>query len=241
MKEQNTKIGTIISLDLLSVNAQLSKLGFDFIFIDLEHGNVSDACISAIILAKKEGCKIFIRISEINEANIKHALDLACDGIIAPRVECLSEIKTLIDYSYYPPEGKRSIGFSLANQYGLEFNEYVKNFRPLIFPQIESKKGLEIVNEIATFDGISGIFMGPYDLSSSLGVPGQFDSELYQNAYNSVRAICKKQQKAFGTFVSNPQSVAEEIKMGTELIALGVDTNLILNMYQQMLNTVKDL
>lgn len=240
MKEQHAKIGTIISLDLLTVNAQLSSLGFDFIFIDLEHGHVSGDNIASIILAKKQDCKIFIRLSEINEASIKHALDLGCDGIIAPRVESLSEIASLVDYAYYPPTGKRSVGFGLANKFGLAFADYVENFRPLIFPQVESLKGLEIAKEIAENDKVSGIFMGPYDLSTSMGIPGQFESEQYIEAYNSVRDMCKNAHKQFGTFVSNTRAAAEESKRGTDLIAIGVDANLILSMYQQMLNDVKN-
>lgn len=241
MKEKKTKIGTIISLNLQQINAQLLSLGFDFIFIDLEHGNVSDETISAIILAKKEKSKVFIRIAEINETHIKHALDLGCDGIIAPRVECLSELKTLVDYSFYPPKGERSVGFCLANKYGLNFEGYTDDFQPLIFAQVESEKGLGIAKEIAEYSGISGIFMGPYDLSASLGVPGQFQSLKYKESYNLVRNICKNQHKLFGTFAANEENLAGEINAGTNFIAVGVDANLILNTYIQIIKNCKSL
>ncbi|MGQ1909729.1 HpcH/HpaI aldolase family protein [Marinifilum sp. RC60d5] len=241
MKEQKIKIGTIVSLDLLQINAQLTSLGFDFIFIDLEHGKLSDETISSIILAKKENSKVFIRIASIDEANIKHALDLACDGIIAPRVECISELKTLVDYSFYPPKGKRSVGFCMANKYGLNFNEYTTNFKPFIFAQIESEKGLAIVNEVVDCNDISGVFMGPYDLSASLGVPGEFESEIFKKSYNRVRNKCRKEHKLFGTFVANHQNIAEEIKEGTNLIAVGLDANLILNTYLNLINKINDL
>lgn len=241
MKEHKTKIGTIVSLDLLQINAQLSSLGFDFIFIDLEHGKVSDQTISSIILAKQNNSKVFIRIARIDEANIKHALDLACDGIIAPRVEDINELKTLVDYSFYPPKGKRSVGFCLANKYGINFQDYTDNFKPLIFAQVESTKGLEIANKIANYKDISGIFMGPYDLSASMGVPGKFESDTYKKAYNTVRDICKEQHKLFGTFAANHQNIAEEIKEGTDLIAVGLDANLILNTYLNLITKIKDL
>ena len=89
MDNQSTKIGTIVSINTPQISCQLSAIGFDFVFIDMEHGNVSDETIASIILSKKNSCKVLIRISTINEASIKHALDLGCDGIIAPKVESL--------------------------------------------------------------------------------------------------------------------------------------------------------
>jgi len=239
MSKKETKIGTIISLDLPQITNQLSSIGFDFILIDLEHGSISDTTISSIILANKDSCKIFIRIAEINESNIKHALDIGCDGIIAPRVECLSELKTLVEYSFYPPIGKRSIGFCLANKYGLGFDEYTNNFQPTILAQVESVKGLQIAKEIAAYDRISGIFIGPYDLSMSLGIPGQFESDIFIEPYNSVRNVCAEQHKLFCTFVSNNQTVDEEINKGTDMIAVGVDANLFLNTYLQIVKPFK--
>lgn len=239
MSKKNTKIGTIISLDLPQITNLLPSIGFDFILIDLEHGNVSDTTISSIVLAKKESCKILIRIAEINEASIKHALDLGCDGIVAPRVESISELKTLVDYSYYPPVGKRSVGFSLANKYGHQFNDYTEHFQPIILAQVESVKGLEIANKIAEFDKISGIFIGPYDLSMSLGTPGQFNNDKFSVPYNSVRELCIKHNKLFCTFAANNQNLNEEINQGTDLIAVGVDANLFLNTYNQLLKPLK--
>lgn len=239
MKNYQTKIGTMISLNLPEITGQLASIGFDFIILDLEHGNISDATITSIMLAKKDSCKIFIRIAAIQEANIKHALDFGCDGIIAPRVEELKELQTLVEFSYYPPGGKRGVGFSLANKYGHSFKEYSENFQPVILAQVESKKGLEIAEEIAKYEKISGIFIGPYDLSTSLGIPGEFKSRLYIESYESVREKCKKNNKLFCTFASNNESVTQEIKKSTDMIAIGVDANLFLNTYSDLIKPFK--
>lgn len=227
------QIGTIISFDIQSVAIQLYSLGFDFIFIDLEHGNVSDTVISAIIQSKKQSNKVYIRINKINEACIKHAFDLGCDGIIAPRVEVIDELKTLIKYSYYHPVGERSVGFCAANKFGLEFKNNMNNFKPEIFVQIESKKGIEIIDDIIDNKYISGVFLGPYDLSMSLGVAGQFNSDTFIDAYHFVKQKCKNNNKQFGTFISNnSKNIDKEI----DLLTIGVDTNLILNMYSDIIN-----
>lgn len=237
---KQTKIGTIISLDLPEVACQLSGFGFDFIFIDLEHGNVSDRTIASVILSKKEDCRVFIRIAEISEAAVKHALDIGCDGIIAPRVESMDEIKILIDYSFYPPVGKRSMGIGLANRYGLKMKDYTDNFQPIILPQVESVKGLEIAGEIASNEKIAGIFIGPYDLSMSLGIPGQYESELFKKSCESVRDLCTAHNKYFCTYTANLEAAKHEINKRTDMIAIGVDANLYLNTYVQMLHVLKD-
>jgi len=239
MTKKKTKIGTIISLDIPQIANQLPSIGFDFILIDLEHGSVSDASITSVITAKKESCKILIRIAEIKESSIKHALDMGCDGIVAPRVESISELQTLVDYSYYPPIGKRSVGFCLANQYGHHFKEYTNHFQPIILPQVESVKGLEIAKQIVAYDRISGIFIGPYDLSMSLGIPGQFDKDQFIQPYQAIRELCAEQDKLFCTFASNNQNLTEEIDKGTDMIAVGTDANLFLNTYLDLIKPLK--
>lgn len=222
-------------MDMPLIASQLSQLGFDFLFIDLEHGQVSDSTIATILLSKKENCKVFIRISAIEEAHIKHALDLGCDGIIAPRVEKMDEVKTLLDYAHYPPKGKRGLGFVLANQYGLKFEEYATNFTPVILPQIESVEGLALAEIIANTVGVSGLFVGPYDLSLSMGIPGQFNSSAFQEAYTHIRHACTNAKKSFCTFASTNDTITKEIEHGTHMITIGADANLILKMYQQLL------
>lgn len=239
MKPKKTKIGTIISLDLPQLTCQLPALGYDFIFIDLEHGLVNAETITTIILSKKPSCKVFIRLKDITEASIKFALDIGCDGIIAPRVEQMSEIKTLISYSFYPPVGKRSVGFSLANQYGLDFKQFTEHFEPILLPQVESVKGVEIAEHILSMEHIAGIFAGPYDLSMSLGVPGQFESPIYKATFEKLRQLCIANEKQFCTFTSNLQQAKEEMSKGTNMIAVGVDANLFLNHYAEMIQKLK--
>lgn len=239
MKNNKTQIGTIISLNLPQITCQLPALGYDFIFIDLEHGSVNDETIGTIILSKKPACKVFIRIKDITEASIKHALDIGCDGIIAPRVEHMSEIETLVTYSFYPPAGKRSVGFGLANRFGLAIKDYTEQFRPIILPQVESVQGLEIAEQILSTEHITGIFVGPYDLSMSLGVPGQFESPAFHDTYESLRQLCVTRDKLFCTFTSDIQHAKEEVSKGTDMIAVGVDANLFLNQYAGMIEGLK--
>ena len=239
MDKKNTKIGTIISADIPQVAGLLPMLGFDFIFVDLEHGSVSDATITSLIIAKQERCKILIRIPEITERAIKHALDLGCDGIIAPRVETIEELNTLVDYCYYPPEGRRGIGLVLANKYGNDMS-YTDSFKPIILPQVESTKGLEIANSIAANEKVSGIFLGPYDLSMSLGVSGQFDTEIFRDAYKSVFDACRANNKLFAIFTVDTNAALKQIAKGADMVTVGIDTSLFTNMYAGIIKQLKE-
>jgi len=238
MPVNNTQIGTIISADIPQIAGQLTYLGFDFLFIDLEHGSISDETITALVLGKASGTKILIRISEITERGIKHAIDIGADGIIAPRVESIAEVQMMLDYTYYPPVGQRSVGFTMANRFGMA-REYIKEFKPLILPQIESVKGVELAETIAAMDRVDGLFVGPNDLSFSLGVPGQFKSDIFTRAYESVRAICKKHNKIFSTFTVNTEAALEEVQKGADIVVAGIDANLFLHMYAGMIKQLK--
>ena len=240
MNNKTSKIGTLISLDIPQVTGLLFSIGLDFIFIDLEHSNISDATILSLMAARQKESKVLIRITEISETAIRHALDLGCDGIVAPRVESPDEIDTLVDYGFYPPLGKRSVGFAPANNYGLKFKAYIENFRPLLFPQIESAKGVELAESILSNQHVAGTFIGPYDLSVSLGIPGKFDSLLFTDAVETVRSICTKHGKSFGTFTQGAQSAAEEMKKGTDMIVVGSDANLLLGAYSQIAEALKN-
>jgi 2-keto-3-deoxy-L-rhamnonate aldolase RhmA len=233
-----TNIGTIVSQNNPQVASLLAGLGFDFIFIDLEHGSLSDQTIATIILSKKK-CKVFIRVRAITEAHLKHALDLGCDGIIAPRVETLEELKILVDYSQFPPQGKRSVGFSLANQFGLKFKEYNQNFKPIIFAQIESTQGLTMADQIISNEFIDGIFLGPYDLSMSMNLSGDFQHPTFKQAINSIQVSCKKHNKLLGTFLANAERAKKEIEAGYDLLAIGVDSHIQLMAYKNIIQSVR--
>lgn len=236
--KKQPQIGTIVSQDIPQLSSLLTDLGFNFIFIDLEHGSLTDNTIASIISSKNDKSKVFIRISTISESNIKHALDLGCDGLIAPRVETQNELQILVDYSYYPPLGKRSVGFSLANKFGLGFKEYTEEFKPILLAQIESTAGLKISNDIISHKSIDGIFMGPYDLSMSMGIPGNFENTKFLDTLQNIRTSCAEHNKLFGTFASNIKSAKHEIEMGCDLIAVGVDTQLLLATYQDIVSQV---
>ncbi len=241
MNTQANHIGTIVSFDNPQLSSQLFNYGFDFIMIDLEHGNVSDHSIQTILLSRKPQNKVLIRLSEISEKAIKHALDIGSDGIIAPRLESLEELNTLIRYAYFPPQGERSVGLCWANSYGEKLQAYSNHFKPFLLPQIESRKGVGIIEEVLANEFISGIFIGPYDLSFSLGVPGNFEHPEFKTVFDAALEACEKHDKIFCTYAHQIESALQLTLKGIPMIVVGTDNSIFQSAYHNIINQLKSI
>ena len=169
------KIGTwIITNSPASVDV-ISKSGFDFVCIDLEHSSISyEELNSLLIILDKNKVESFVRVSSNNQTEIKKVLDLGAKGIIVPMINNQSDAIRAVSYTYYPKRGQRGIGLSRAQEYGYNFKNYLKtaNKIKLIF-QIETIQAIQNLEKILKVKGFNGTMIGPYDLSSSLGKLGK--------------------------------------------------------------------
>ncbi len=238
MKTKSMTIGTIVSFDNPQLSCQLFDFGFDFVIVDLEHGHVTDHSILSLLLSKKPHNKVLIRLSEISEKAIKHALDLGSDGIIAPRLESMEELHLLIKFAFYPPKGARSVGLCRATRFGDLLKEYSSEFKPIILPQIESVKGLEIMKDVLSEQTVFGVFVGPYDLSFSLGIPGQFDHPAFINAFDSVRQICDEKDKVFCMYSHHSEGAMQLLKQGVQMVVIGTDSSIFQSAYKRIIQTI---
>ena len=144
----------------------------------------------------------------------------------------------------YPPIGKRTFGLNRAQGYGFKFTDYINswNDQSVFIPQIESKKGVENIEEIISNPDVDGVMIGPYDLSGSYGVPGQLDNSLVKEACNKVIDICKKKGKSCGTQLSYPNqsSIDLAIEEGYTFIILSSDLFILWNWSEQMKSIIKN-
>ena len=148
----------------------ICDLNYDWICLDMEHGIYDFKDISRLTDLIKFKKIPFVRLSSSNTENIQKALDAGCLGLILPMIENPAHLDSLIKKTTYPPSGNRSVGYSNSNEFGKNLNsDLEKKFRPIVIIQIESKLGVENIEEITNQSGIDGILIGPYDLSSSLG------------------------------------------------------------------------
>ena len=127
----------------------------------------------------------------------------------------------------YPPLGQRGVGFSRSNQYGINFNNAIKNNeKPFLVAMIETRKGTENIDEILANDFLDAIIIGPYDLSASLGVCGDFESKIFKKTYNLIREKCFKKDINFGIHIVEPSNkkLKKSIKEGCKFIAYSIDS-----------------
>ena len=142
-------------------------------------------------------------------------------------VQSLEDVEQLSQNFFYTPIGNRSYGVNRAHDFGLEFNAYVTSWNKngVFIPQIESVTAVENIDDIISHEAVDGVMVGPYDLSGSLGVPGQTNAKIVKEACEKVIAACKQYNKGCCTQIQKPtkEIVSESIKDGYSFLILGSD------------------
>ncbi|MGE5342314.1 MAG: HpcH/HpaI aldolase family protein [Candidatus Omnitrophota bacterium] len=241
LEERKPLIGLIQTLDSLSVTEILSAVGFDWLFLDLEHSAMDVLDAQRLVQAAGSACPYVIRIPCHEETWIKKSLDTGAAGIIVPRVNTAEEAAAIIRFSKYPPEGCRSVGYSRAHGFGASFGEYVKNANRdiAVILQIEDIKAVRNIESIVKVPGIDALFIGPYDLSGSMGKIGQVKDPDVQREIETVRRVCQNAGMPTGIFTSDPTDVKALIDNGFTLIAAGIDTAYFNQSLNQALSIMK--
>tara|TARA_B100000963_G_scaffold330074_1_gene319911 strand:- start:721 stop:1458 length:738 start_codon:yes stop_codon:yes gene_type:complete len=239
-------IGSWISLNHFSIAEILADCGFDWLCIDLEHSATdffeTKSLISAI---QSKGIQAFVRVGENNDLIIKRVLDAGADGIIVPLVNSREEAQRAIDSVNYPPKGKRGVGLSRAQGYGFDFENYKDNIAPSVklIVQIEHFRAIENFQSIIELDGVDGAFIGPYDLSGSLGKPGRYNDTDVLELLEKYETICKKSGKLMGYHVIQPDHklLLEKIEQGYNFLAFSIDSLFLGSLARQEMSNLKKL
>jgi 4-hydroxy-2-oxoheptanedioate aldolase len=164
-------------------------------------------------------------------------LDLGVEGIMCPRIKDASEAKNVVNSLRYPPEGSRGVAKIVrATGFGKNFSSYFRDIKENILgiAQIETPEALNHLDEIASLDGIDVLFIGPADLSMSLGIFGQFDHPLFTDALKATIEAAEKAGKATGILLPSPDEFKTYHQMGIRMIACGADVVFVKNGAQQM-------
>jgi 2-dehydro-3-deoxyglucarate aldolase len=220
--------GAWTSLSHPAITEIFTLSGVDFVGIDLEHSTISQEQAQRIIAAAHAGAVACLpRVASHNMEQIKRLLDSGADGVIVPMVSTRTEVERIVEWCKYPPLGKRSYGIARAQGYGFDFEEYTAtwNRNSIIIIQIESIKGVEAVEDLLANQAIDGAMVGPYDLSGSLGIPGQLSDARVTEACARVIEACRHHGKACGTHLIEPtdaQALAA-FDAGYTFVVLGSD------------------
>ena len=226
-------LGTWLSLPNESIAEIFAKAGYDWVVIDLEHSainiNQAERLIRTIDLA---GSKPFVRLSGHSSSQIKRVLDAGAKGILAPMIESKDQIKGIISACHYPPRGNRGMGLARGQGYGEASakNEYITTTSKQIeiYAQIESVAGITNLDSIFSQE-IDGYFIGPYDLSTSLGNPGIFNSDEFINAEEQILQASKRHEIKAGCHLvePNPEQIPILVNQGYDMIAFSVDIRML--------------
>ncbi len=231
IKKNKLTVGTWLQIPNSNSAEIISNNGFDWIAVDLEHSIFDNQKLIDIIRSIELNRIVpIVRVFSPNSSNLKKYLEIGFSGFIIPSIENNTQLENIYKQITFLPEGTRGVGFNRSNNFGEYFNTYHKySNRPLLIAQIETKKGLDNIEEIINFKYLDGIFIGPYDLSSTLNVPGQFKNKTYLNAISKIINKCKKKKIACGIHVIEPnkKEVENYIKQGFSIIGYSLDSYIL--------------
>jgi 2-keto-3-deoxy-L-rhamnonate aldolase RhmA len=238
---QTLLLGTLITLPCAEIADALSRLSFDWLWIDLEHGNLNFRDAQLIVQAMSDRCAAIVRVPNQDEVSLKKALDIGIAGVIVPQVKTAEEAKRIVSYCHYPPEGTRGVGIARAQGYGITFQASVQqaNDNTAVILQIEHIDAVNQINKILAVAGIDAVLIGPYDLSGSLNRLGEVQHPEVSNAIQLVLDACQRQQMPVGIFCSTPEQVLQWQQEGVNLVAIGTDITFLWRAAQQAIATIK--
>jgi len=241
LKRGDKLLGTMVTLACPSAAELLAGIGFDWLFVDAEHGPLETADLIGILQAVGDRTTCLVRVPEGNEVAIKKVLDLGAHGVIAPQVNSAQQAADVVRFSRYAPLGARGVGLARAHGYGLAFQEYVDsaNERISVVVQAEHVRAAENIESIVKVPGIDAVLLGPYDLSASLGQTGKLDHPAVVAAIDRITSVCQSARMPLGYFGVTAAAVKPFIDRGYTLIVAGVDTLLLGVAAKRMLADLK--
>ena len=240
-----TVFGTFVCLDSVDAVEVIGRSGFDFVILDMEHSpGAPNSIMGQMRAAELRGMDVIARLTNVERTTVLRTLDIGVSGVLAPQVNDLATARAFIEACLYPPLGCRGFGLTRASGYGAApVQEYIAeaNSDLLRIVQCETEQAVREVESIASIDGLDLIFVGPYDLSLSLGVPGDKFHPKMIEAVDKVLAVCKKTNKPAGIFVSSPEEARTRIEQGFTFLAYSLDVLIFAAAVKNIAGTLRSL
>jgi 2-dehydro-3-deoxyglucarate aldolase len=229
LKEKSVTIGSWITLASPAIAEIMAKSGFDWLVVDMEHSAIELPQAQALIrVIELSGSVPLVRVGENNPNLIKRVMDSGASGVIVPMVNTEDDAIRAVNAVKYPPVGTRGVGLARAQGYGMDFENYKKwaEQKSIVIVQIEHIQAVKNMEKILKVAGVDGFIIGPYDLSASIGKPGEFDAPEVKNALRTVNETAMRLSALPGFHVVPPdiQQVRQKITQGYKFIAYSLDT-----------------
>ena len=217
--------------------------GMDYVIIDLEHGPNSVQSVQNLIRgAQVAGLMPIVRVKESCASVQSEVLDIGAGGIQVPQITTKAEAEAVIKRTKFSPVGERGVcRFVRAANYSAKDRfEYFKDANEAVtILQIEGQEGIDNIEDILSVEGIDVLFIGPYDLSQSLGVAGQIEHPLVEQKMLEIVELCAKKGITVGTFVDTVANAQKWKKLGVKYISYSVDVGIFCDAVSQIVKSVK--
>ncbi len=222
-----TAYGVFCNLYSPAVVELLGKIGFDFVLIDAEHGSMGvESCENMVRAAESVGFPAFIRVAMNIRQNILRYLDIGALGVQLPMVNNRAEAEAVVEAVKYPPQGRRGLAAVRAADYGIgtSLQEYtaMANEELLVVVQIETLQAVENLDQILSVEGVDIFFIGPVDLSTSMGHTGQVNHPEVQEMIEKLAGRIRAAGRAAGTTAYTPEALAKAQERGFQYITHGI-------------------
>ncbi|MEW5978695.1 MAG: aldolase/citrate lyase family protein [Acidobacteriota bacterium] len=229
LKEGKAVVGTMVSMIRSpQVVSLLSAVGWDFFILDTEHSQFGwETMTDFMTVARHEEIVPLVRVADPVYHLLARTLDLGALGLICPRVETREAVESIVRHTKYLPLGERGAAVSIVHSAFRDVSpaEYLEwaNQETLVVIQPESKKAIDDIDSLVSVPGLDAVFIGPYDLSKSLGVPGQTKHPLMVEAFERVIAACNRHGVAPGVHLQDVNSAREWIGRGMRFVGVKND------------------
>lgn len=232
LRNNELTLGTWITLGHPAIAEICAKAGLDWVVVDLEHTTISER-EAGELLRVIDLCGVFpmVRLTSNNADQIKRMMDAGARGIVVPNVRSEDEARRAVAATRYAPAGVRGVGLGKAQGYGAEFEDYVdwQKEGPVVIVQIEDNQAVDQIEAILNVSGVDGYFVGPYDLSCSMNIPGDFNNPDFRRTVDSILSIGLRLGRPAGIHVVEPdvEELEKAVSDGYRIVAYSVDMRIL--------------
>lgn len=220
-------LGTLMTLPVPELAEIAAGAGFDWLFLDMEHGLLDIAAAQRLCQAAG-ACPCLVRVPANEPVWIKKASDIGAAGLIFPNIKSAAEAASAVREAKYPPEGVRSVGYGRAHGYGARFADYIEraNADTSLVAQVEHIEGVRNIGGILATPGVDAVFVGPYDMSASMGKPGRTGDGDVREAIGRVLGAGSGHGTPAGIFAPNVEAARAALDQGFSFVCIGMDITL---------------
>ncbi len=245
LKSGELLIGSWITLAHPAIAEIMARSGFDWLAVDMEHSVITIREAEELIrVINLSGVFPLVRLTSNHPDQIKRVMDAGANGVIVPMVNSAVDAKRAVEAVKYPPFGKRGVGLARAQGYGTHFKEYLEwqEQGSVVIVQVEHIDAVNSLEAIFSVEGVDGFIVGPYDLTGSMGIPGQFEHPDFLKAMERINKVSKAMRVPGGIHViePEPEQLQQRIDEGYPFIAYSLDIRMLDATCRRGLENIKE-